>query len=99
MNARRASFYLLLVGSVALYLLDPFIRISTKNLLPSDILFVASAMLLMFSYKSFLRFETELISLPGMSAFAVFLLASMFGFLITSVRRSVSPSFHLASAA
>ena len=99
MNARRVSFFLLLAGSVALYLLDPFIRISSKNLLPSDIFFVASATFLMFSYKNFLRFETELTSFPGMNAFAVFLLASMLGFLITALRRSVSPGFHLASAA
>jgi O-antigen ligase len=99
MNARRVSLYLLLAGSVALYLLDPFIRISSKNLLPSDVLFVASALFLMSSYKNFLRFETELTSLPGMNAFAAFLLASMFGFLITSLRRSVSSSFHFASAA
>src|ERR1700730_12893395 len=99
MNARRVSFYLLLAGSVALYLLDPFIRISSKNLLPSDIFFVASATFLMFSYRNFLRFETELTRVPGMNAFAVFLLASMLGFLITALRRSVSPGFHLASAA
>jgi hypothetical protein len=98
-TTRRLSFYLLLAGSVALYLLDPFIRISSKNLLPSDVLFVASATFLMFSYKSYLRFETELTSFPGMNAFAAFLLASMFGFLITALRRSVSPGFHFASAA
>jgi O-antigen ligase len=99
MNARRISLYLLLAGSVALYLLDPFIRISSKNLLPSDVLFVASAMFLMFSFNNFLRFEAELTSFPGMSAFATFLLASMFGFLFTSLHRSVSPSYHVASAA
>jgi hypothetical protein len=99
MNARRMSFYLLLAGSAALYLLDPFIRISSKNLLPSDVFFVASATLLMFSYNNFLRFEAELTGFPGMKPFAVFLLASTFGFLVTALRNSVSPGFHLASAA
>lgn len=99
MNARRVSFYLLMAGSVALYFLDPFVRISSKNLLPSDVLFVTSAMFLMFSYKDYLRFETELISFPGMYAFGAFLLASVFGFLVTSLRRSVSTSFEFASAA
>jgi hypothetical protein len=99
MNPRRLSFYLLWAGSVALYLLDPFIRISSKNLLPSDILFVASAMFLMFNYKDFLRFEKELTSFPGTTAFAAFLLASMFGFLVTSLRRSASTGFEFASAA
>lgn len=99
MSVRRVSFYLLWAGSVALYLLDPFIRISSKNLLPSDLFFIASAMFLMFSYDNFLRFEQELTAFPGMKPVAVFLLASTLGFVFASLRRSVSPGFHVASAA
>lgn len=95
--ARRLSFYSLIAGSIALYLADPFIRITDKNFLPSDAIFLLSAILLMFSYHNGVRFELEMTSYPGLKPFLVFLAAAMFGFLLTALRRPVSPTFHLSS--
>src|SRR5262249_22390307 len=99
MSLRRLSFYLLLSGSASLYLLDPFVRISSKNLLPSDLLFVASVAFLLLSFDNFLRFESEMVNFAALKPFAVFLMAATLGFLLTALRHSVSPAFHVASLA
>jgi O-antigen ligase len=99
LDQKQFSFYLLLAGSAALYLLDPFVRISSKNVLPSDVFFVASGMFLLLSYKNFLHFESEILNFSGTKPFVIFAMAATLGLLISDLRHSVSLTFHFASVA
>jgi hypothetical protein len=87
-----------MAASVALYLLDPFLRITSRDFLPSDVLFILSFLLLLSSELGPGRFTQELSENPGILAFWLFILAAFIGFLFTAMQRPVVQSFHFFSA-
>jgi O-antigen ligase len=97
MRARQISFFFLMLGSSSLYVVDPFLRITAKNLLPSDVCFVASAIALFFSFPNFLAWEKELWNYPGLTPFILYLCAATFGFMVTAIRTRAVPEFHVFS--
>src|SRR5215470_14699630 len=95
---RKASLYLLLGGSIALYLLDPLVKVADKNFLPSDIFFIMSALVLFLDDSGFARFRKELMGNAAVGPFLVFITASLVGFLINASERAVNPGFYFFSA-
>jgi O-antigen ligase len=86
-----------MLGSASLYVFDPFVRITAKNLLPSDVCFMASALAWFFSFPNFLAWEKELRHYPGLTPFILYLCAATFSFMVTAMRTRAVPEFHVFS--